>query len=225
MFISWIPKLKDSSVYTLYRARYDQNTSASWNQALLQALVHNNVSPIGISEFFSWWYSEHWVLESRIQLLESRIHSLKIHFKSHTAFTRIHATTLILKRRLQTTQTMQTALCSLENFNCYSLRDTDKFIHDLSPNRLQHWHGHKFPAQWLPISLLLRVKTFLVKFDFSLLKFFCLSCEDPGNHLLRSHSTVLSSKSESRSRQITSCRVGLLCMSSKNLTPRFCFAR
>ena len=28
---------------------------------------------------------------------------------------------------------MQTALCSLENFDFYSSRDTNKFIHDLSP--------------------------------------------------------------------------------------------
>ena len=58
-----------------------------------------------------------------------------------TAFTRIHATTVMLKRRLQTVQTMQTALISLKNFDCYSSRDTDKFIHDLSPNRIWQWHG------------------------------------------------------------------------------------
>ena len=54
-----------------------------------------------------------------------------------TAFTRIHATTVMLKHRPQTVQTMQTALISLENFDCYSSRDTDKFIHDQSPNRLR----------------------------------------------------------------------------------------
>ena len=59
------------------------------------------------------------------------------------AFARIHATTVTLKRRLQTVQntqtiqtiqTMQTALISQENFDCYSSRDTDKFTHDLSAN-------------------------------------------------------------------------------------------
>ena len=56
------------------------------------------------------WNPEYWELESRIQLLESRIslksesriHSLKIHFKSHKWLSRarIHATTVILKCRL-----------------------------------------------------------------------------------------------------------------------------
>ena len=39
--------------------------------------------------------------------------------------------------------------------------------------------------------------------------------------MLRSHSTFLTSKSVSRSTQITSCHVGLICTSSRNLTPRF----
>ena len=54
-----------------------------------------------------------------------------------TTFTRIHATTVMLERRVKTvqaTQTMQTALISLENFDCNSSRDTEKFIQDLSPN-------------------------------------------------------------------------------------------
>ena len=56
------------------------------------------------------WNPEYWALESRIQLLESRIslknesriHSLKIHFKSYKwlSRTRIHATTVMLKCRL-----------------------------------------------------------------------------------------------------------------------------
>ena len=56
------------------------------------------------------WNPEYWALESRIQLLESRIslknesriHSLKIHFKSHKWLSRarIHATTVMLKCRL-----------------------------------------------------------------------------------------------------------------------------
>ena len=52
-----------------------------------------------------------------------------------TVLIRIHATMVRLKRRLQT---VQAALIALENFNRFSPRDTDKFIHDLSPNRLQH---------------------------------------------------------------------------------------
>ena len=83
----------------------------------------------------------------------------------------------------------------------------------------------KFPTQWLPISHLPRFKNLLIKLDFSLRQFLWLSCEDPGDHLLRSHSTFLTSKSESRPTQITSCRVGLICMSFRNLTPWFCFAR
>ena len=49
----------------------------------------------------------------------------------------------MIKRRLQTAQTAQTAqtvqttLCSLKNFDCYSLRDTDESTHDLSRNRLR----------------------------------------------------------------------------------------
>ena len=39
--------------------------------------------------------------------------------------------------------------------------------------------------------------------------------------MLRSHSTFLTSKSVSRSTKITSCHVGLICTSSRNLTPRF----
>ena len=56
------------------------------------------------------WNPEYWALESRIQLLESRIslknesriNSLKIHFKSHKWLSRacIHATTVMLKCRL-----------------------------------------------------------------------------------------------------------------------------
>ena len=37
---------------------------------------------------------------------------------------------------VQTKQAVQTVVCSLENSNCYSSRDTDNFIHDLSRNRL-----------------------------------------------------------------------------------------
>ena len=51
--------------------------------------------------------------------------------------------TLILRhdRKLPNTdsadkQAVQTVVCSLENSNCYSSRDTDNFIHDLSRNRL-----------------------------------------------------------------------------------------
>ena len=69
-----------------------------------------------------------------------------------TAFTRIHATTVMLKATLETVQTrpcrpdradqtVQTALISLENCDCYSSRDTYKFIYYLSPTRLRHWHG------------------------------------------------------------------------------------
>ena len=73
-------------------------------------------------------------------------------------------------------------------------------------------------------------KTFLVKFNlacsnFFTVKFFGLSGGDPGYHLLRSHSTFLTSRSVSLSTQITSCCVGLICTSSRNLTPQFYFAR
>ena len=38
---------------------------------------------------------------------------------------------------VQTAKTVQTAICWLQNFNCFIMRDTDKFIHDLSRNRLR----------------------------------------------------------------------------------------
>ena len=46
----------------------------------------------------------------------------------------VMAKPIMLKHRLQT---VQTALCSLENFDCYNPRDTDKLIHDISRNRLR----------------------------------------------------------------------------------------
>ena len=69
----------------------------------------NLLSVINVSPYVRW-NPEYWALESRIQLLESRIslknesriHSLKIHFKSHKWLSRarIHATTVMLKCRL-----------------------------------------------------------------------------------------------------------------------------
>ena len=52
----------------------------------------------------------------------------------------------------------------MENSDCYSLRDTDKFIHDLSPNRLR--------LPYFPVEFdLARISSFTVKF-------FRLLCED-----------------------------------------------
>ena len=83
------------------------------------------------------------------------------------AFARIHATTVTLKRRLQTVQntqtiqTMQTAFISQENLDCYSSRDTDKFTHDLSANWLRNWYGQSFLLAMNLSSLLLRFKNLI----------------------------------------------------------------
>ena len=114
-----------------------------------------------------------------------------------TAFTRIHATTVMLKHRVQTVQTtptMQTALISLENFDCYSSRYTDKFIHDLSPSLLRHCHC-QFPTSYE--SVLYFVNTAYLWISVTVLT----------NEICN-----------------TFCRVGLISMCSKNLSLRFCFA-
>ena len=45
---------------------------------------------------------------------------------------------------------LQTTLCLLENFNCFSWQDTDKFIHDLSDNNLQEVSNFTSIMQFFP---------------------------------------------------------------------------
>ena len=112
-----------------------------------KARKHSNFAPSKViripeSRKFLLVESRIRLLESRVLLKnESRIHLLKIHFKPHKRLSRAFMQprpSYNADCRPRRPRRPCRPLCSLENFDRYSWRDTDKFIHDLLPNRLRY---------------------------------------------------------------------------------------